>query len=926
MNGPNPLSLFRSLALFGGLLVLAPAVAADDHFEKHVRTLLVEKCQSCHGPEKPKGGLRVDSRAALLKGGDTGPAIVPGKPNESLLVKAIGYSGELKMPPKGKLSEPEIGLLTEWIKAGGAWPESASGNAATDNTDVREPLAGQIDRIVAKSYLGPDVPLASDAEFHRRVYLDLVGRGPTVKETEAFLVRIRAKPDANPAIRAQVIDDLLGRDEFTRYFAKVLEVMFTERREPHIGMLEFRNWLRQCLEDCRPLNEICREILSADGTGEKNRAAAAFSLNRNAEPNLLTRDVGRIFFGRDVQCAQCHDHPNVPDYKQSEYHGIYSFVSRTYLFQDEKQGNRPYLGEKADGVLEFSSVFRPRDGKTVAKPVLPTALALDAEPDFQDEADAYIVKPDKQQRGLPRFSRRQQLAVLATHPENVAFNRNLANRLWATLMGMGVVHPVDLHHPGNPPISSELLRTLAEELVRSRYDVREFLRQVARSHAYQRSVIAPDLRNWSGPKGGVPALTAELTKLETEAKSVAPQRARWEQELTAATKKLQQTQAEVEQVQAQVDAAKKELQDFSGQRNTAVVTLAELQKKQSQSQETITALQSAVKELDKLVQLSPNDKELTATRTTLTNRLAAAAQTKQAADKDVQTQDEVVKKATARVDAQRSQVLVLANRKTALAEFVVEARGGVRRVRSQMLRLQDQESDDEQRKAHLKRMQEWLKTRDELRTTTENPEAAKQRQIQFNLRQQELLESWRRSYSLRRVRGLNGEQMGGAIYHALELDQPVRAKALADWEAKHQSDAKVKNDVAKRESHVTTAIAGNFWDTLEKEVMRRYSAPQGAPQDVFLATVDQALMIQNAPSVQAWLKPNPGTLTHRLAAIKSPNEVARQMYLAVLARLPEAEETAFVTKLLKENPKERAAIIQDLVWGLIASAEFRFSS
>ena len=100
------------------------ASRASDDFEKHVRPLLVEKCQSCHGAEKAKGGLRLDSRAALLKGGDSGPAAVPGKPAESLLVRAIGYTGELKMPPKGKLSDKEIALLSRWIEDGVAWPDS----------------------------------------------------------------------------------------------------------------------------------------------------------------------------------------------------------------------------------------------------------------------------------------------------------------------------------------------------------------------------------------------------------------------------------------------------------------------------------------------------------------------------------------------------------------------------------------------------------------------------------------------------------------------------------------------------------------------------------------------------------------------------------------------------------------------------------
>ncbi|MBM4023610.1 MAG: DUF1549 domain-containing protein, partial [Planctomycetes bacterium] len=263
-----------------------------------------------------------------------------------------------------------------------------SGDAAEPKNESRESLATQIDRIVAKSYRGPEIPLATDFEFLRRVYLDLLGRGPTVKETDAFLVRLRAKPSDSQLIRSQLIDELLDREEFSRYFAKVLDVLFTERREV-IGMLEFRNWLRQWLEERKPLNELCTEILAADGSDEKHRPAAAFFLNRNADPNQMTRDVGRIFLGRDLQCAQCHDHPNVDDYEQAEYFGIFSFVNRTYLFTDAKQGNKPYLGEKAEGNPEFSSVFKRQAAKTVAQPALPMALALDSEPDFLDANEAY---------------------------------------------------------------------------------------------------------------------------------------------------------------------------------------------------------------------------------------------------------------------------------------------------------------------------------------------------------------------------------------------------------------------------------------------------------------------------------------------------------------------------------------------------------
>lgn len=203
--------------------------------------------------------------------------------------------------------------------------------------------------------------------------------------------------------------------------------MFTERREV-ISPLLFRPLIRQWLEDKRPLNELFTEILASDGTGEQWGAAASFIVNRNAEPNLVTRDIGRIFFGRDVQCAQCHDHPSVADYEQSEYFGILSFVNRTYLFKDERRGGALFLGEKGEGLLEFASVFRPQDGKSTAQPVLPMGIAMDAEPDFVDSLDAYMVAPDKDKRAIPRYSRRQQLAVLATHRENESFNRNLANR------------------------------------------------------------------------------------------------------------------------------------------------------------------------------------------------------------------------------------------------------------------------------------------------------------------------------------------------------------------------------------------------------------------------------------------------------------------------------------------------------------------
>ncbi|MDA1178956.1 MAG: DUF1549 domain-containing protein [Planctomycetota bacterium] len=387
-------------------------------------------------------------------------------------------------------------------------PDSPEHASASDDA-----LWRRIDRIIESYHRGPMAPVVGNSEFVRRVYLDLIGRIPTAEEVTAFFQQAEMAGSSTDQVRAQLIDDLLARDEFPQHYAKVLEIMFTERRsDEKISLQEFRIFIREWLAERRPLNELCMEILAADGVGKRYRPAASFFLNRAAEPNLLTRDVGRIFFGRNVQCAQCHYHPLIDDYHQSEYFGILSFVNRSFLFQDEKRGIA-FVGEKADGNLEFMSVFRPEDGKKVAETVLPSAMAMDSEPSFVDDLDGYVVPPSKESRAIPRHSRRQQLAVLATHPKNHSFNRNLANRLWAQMLGIGIVHPVDAHHGGNPPISSALLRILADELVASNYDLRSILKQIAMSHAYQRSQTVPDLDSWAGPAQGTDGLRAEIQQV-----------------------------------------------------------------------------------------------------------------------------------------------------------------------------------------------------------------------------------------------------------------------------------------------------------------------------------------------------------------------------------------------------------------------------
>lgn len=343
------------------------------------------------------------------------------------------------------------------------------------------PLHRQIDQLVESRHVGPLPALTTDAEFIRRVYLDLTGSVPSSSDVRVFLA------DSAQDKRQRLIDRLLESAEFERHMATQLDVMLMERLpDKNVKEAEWIAYLRSSLAEDKPLNQLAREILNADGTPERNRAAAKFYLDRDAEPNRLTRDVGRVFFGMDLQCAQCHDHPIIGDYLQRDYYGIHAFFGRTSLFTDPKS-KLVTLMEKAEGETSFKSVFTEESGST--RPRIPGGEQIE-EPTFAKD-DAYVVKPAKNTRHVPKFSRRDQLAKLATDGSSEVFNRNFANRLWAMMLGQGIVNPVDLHSYDNPASLPELLELLAQQLVQRQFNLRSMLREIALSKTYQRQSVLP---------------------------------------------------------------------------------------------------------------------------------------------------------------------------------------------------------------------------------------------------------------------------------------------------------------------------------------------------------------------------------------------------------------------------------------------------
>lgn len=338
-----------------------------------------------------------------------------------------------------------------------------------------------IDRLVAAGWQSRGITgagLCHDAEFLRRVYLDLTGTIPSAAEATAFL--------GDPALdkREKLVDKLLASPEFARRWAIVFDVMLMERRPANrVPQTEWHEYLRASFAANKPLDQLTREILGSDGTDPALRPAARFYLDREGEVNLLTRDVGRLFLGADLQCAQCHDHPLISGYHQADYYGLSAFLNRSFIFTPKDQP--PVIAEKAEGEVSFKSVFIKDQTDQGALPHLPGEPAA-AEPKF-DAGQEYAVAPADNVRPVPKYSRKAQLAALLPRAESTAFRRNLANRLWQAMMGRGLVHPVDMHHPDNPASHPELLALLGDRLAEMKFDVRAMLREIAVSQTYQRT-------------------------------------------------------------------------------------------------------------------------------------------------------------------------------------------------------------------------------------------------------------------------------------------------------------------------------------------------------------------------------------------------------------------------------------------------------
>lgn len=346
-----------------------------------------------------------------------------------------------------------------------------------------EPLLRErIDRQIASglpNYDAVAAPIAGDAEFLRRVSLDLVGRILSATDARVFLA------DTATDKRAKLVDALLASPEFARRMQEIFDVLLMDRRrDAKVPRAEWEAFLRSSFAANKPYDELVRDILSSDGADPKTRPAAKFFLDRDLEPTIVTRDISRLFLGRNLQCAQCHDHPLVNDYKQEHYYGIQAFFNRSFLFPNA-QDPKAVIAEKAEGEVNFISVFDPKKVQKTTAPAVPGWKPI-GDPKLE-KGKEYKVAPKKDVKPVPAYSRLAQLATAITADENVAFRRTAANRFWTLMMGRGLVQPLDFDHSANPASHPALFEMLAGEFETKNYDVKWLLREIALSKTYQRS-------------------------------------------------------------------------------------------------------------------------------------------------------------------------------------------------------------------------------------------------------------------------------------------------------------------------------------------------------------------------------------------------------------------------------------------------------
>jgi hypothetical protein len=371
----------------------------------------------------------------------------------------------------------DLGLMT--VKGPGETAVSVSFLTGVASTRVRSPFPAQIvpavfakaarhnrfdDLVLAKLQqmnIAP-APLAGDAAFIRRAFLDAAGILPTRTEVEEFLA------DAKPDKRERLVARLLERPEFVDYWTyKWSDLLLVSSRVlGQNGVRSFYQWIRQAVAANTPWDRFVYQLTTASGRTDENGATNYFVIHRS--PVELSENYTQAFLGLTMTCARCHNHP-MEKWTQNDYYGFANLFARVTMKEDAN------FGAKGDTATVVSTaegeIFHPRSGGAM---------------------------PPRPLDGIPmashsRQDRRVYLARWLTNPDNRQFARTLVNRVWGHFFGRGLVHPIDDLRFSNPASNEPLLAALSAECVAQGFDVKALIRTIMTSAAYQRaSDTTPD--------------------------------------------------------------------------------------------------------------------------------------------------------------------------------------------------------------------------------------------------------------------------------------------------------------------------------------------------------------------------------------------------------------------------------------------------
>ena len=440
-----------------------------------IRTIFAHSCTNCHGEAKQKGDLRLDSKEAILKGGEDGPALVAGSPETSELIRRIKLPRSHKeaMPSKGKgLTAQEIATIEYWVKQGAPWPTGDLKSiyrvaaleprmpeipAATDD------LVSPVDLFVNDYFKKHKVEWnkkVDDRTYIRRVYLDVIGLIPAADTVDAFVNDTRADK------REILVNNLLGRNDdyaqhWLTFWNDALRNDYSGTGYITGGRYDITKWLYSSLRDNKPYNSFVKELISPDEKSKGFIAGIKWRGTINASQRTemqAAQNVSQVFLGLNLKCASCHD-SFVSDWKLED---AYAFAN---VF--------------ADSALEINRCDKPT-GKMAPTRILYKQLG---------EIDANAIPQEKL----------KQLADYLVQPKDGRLYRTLVNRVWAQLMGRGIVEPVDVMD--NEPWSQDLLDWLASDFVATGYDVKKLIYKILTSKTYQlpsvgikeaELIVAPD--------------------------------------------------------------------------------------------------------------------------------------------------------------------------------------------------------------------------------------------------------------------------------------------------------------------------------------------------------------------------------------------------------------------------------------------------